>query len=101
MQHRLLRWQCCEHCALQRSTLLSALNSLQLGREGRGAGGDGRPRACCLPGHALTGLPCLPLCSVGMNEVTMEAMRERIIGAVSPYVEIESPELVEVRRRRQ
>lgn len=27
----------------------------------------------------------------------MEAMRERIIGAVSPYVEIESPELVEVR----
>ncbi len=36
-------------------------------------------------------------CSVGMNEVTMEAMRERIIGAVSPYVEIESPELVEVR----
>ncbi|PSC76208.1 chloroplast division site-determinant [Micractinium conductrix] len=33
---------------------------------------------------------------VGMNEVTMEAMRERIIGAVSPYVEIESPELVEV-----
>lgn len=34
--------------------------------------------------------------SVGMNEVTMEAMRERIIGAVSPYVEIESPELVEV-----
>lgn len=33
---------------------------------------------------------------VGMNEVTMEAMRERIIGAVSPYVEIESPDLVEV-----
>ena len=31
-----------------------------------------------------------------MNEVTMEAMRERIIGAVSPYVEIESPDLVEV-----
>ena len=30
----------------------------------------------------------------------MEAMRERIIGAVSPYVEIESPELVEVRRPR-
>lgn len=27
----------------------------------------------------------------------MEAMRERIIGAVSPYVEIESPDLVEVR----
>ena len=26
----------------------------------------------------------------------MEAMRERIIGAVSPYVEIESPDLVEV-----
>ncbi|KAI3423975.1 hypothetical protein D9Q98_009809 [Chlorella vulgaris] len=33
---------------------------------------------------------------VGMNEITMEAMRERIIGAVSPYVEIESPDLVEV-----
>jgi hypothetical protein len=32
-----------------------------------------------------------------MNEITMEAMRERIIGAVSPYVEIESPDLVEVR----
>ena len=31
-----------------------------------------------------------------MSEVTMEAMRERIIGAVSPYVEIESPDLVEV-----
>jgi hypothetical protein len=31
-----------------------------------------------------------------MNDVTMEAMRERIIGAVSPYVEIESPDLVEV-----
>lgn len=37
-----------------------------------------------------------PACRVGMNEVTMEAMRERIIGAVSPYVEIESPDLVEV-----
>jgi septum formation topological specificity factor MinE len=39
--------------------------------------------------------PVLPF-RVGMNEVTMEAMRERIIGAVSPYVEIESPDLVEV-----
>lgn len=37
-----------------------------------------------------------PCRRVGMNEVTMEAMRERIIGAVSPYVEIESPDLVEV-----
>ena len=46
--------------------------------------------------HCLTHTASPATHRVGMNEVTMEAMRERIIGAVSPYVEIEAPELVEV-----
>jgi hypothetical protein len=55
--------------------------------------------SCCLYHHSIHALSMVvpSSCRVGVNDVTLAVMKDRIIAAMAPYVDIETEEEVEVR----